>query len=351
MKRRNSSSFPYQNTFVRAWRNAMTSKKELALVFEQLEKEHSFSGAILVSQDGEVLFEKAYGFASRQLNVPNVLETKFHIASVTKMFIAMAALILSEQGRISLHEKPAAYLPELAALDKDITLHHLLSHTSGLQDIYEVPNLRFEMHKLKNEQGDLLSYLVKQPQLFRPGEGWSYSSTGFILMGYLMKKVTGLSFDELMKRYVLTPLSMTNTGLDLPRRINAGRAYGHAVENGQLVNADNDKLSIFEDAPGELCSTVQDLKKWCDAMFDCPLVSPQTLTLMFTPYGQVDPSLHYGYGWFLAPRFRMHGGGTPGFLSRIRQYPEQKVSIILLFNSDQVSAETILSAVEPLIVG
>ena len=328
----------------------MMSKKELAFVFEQLEKDHIFSGTILVSQGGEVLFEKAYGFASRQLNVPNVLETKFHIASVTKMFIAMAALMLSEQGLIELHEKPAAYLPELAALDKDITLHHLLSHTSGLQDIYEVQNLRFEMNKLKIEQGDLLSYLVKQPQLFRPGEGWGYSSTGFILMGYLMEKVTGLSFSELMKRSVLTPLSMTNTGLDLPRRINAGRAYGHAVENGQLVNADNDELSEFE-APGELYSTVQDLKKWCDAMFDCPLVSPQTLTLMFTPYGQVAPSLHYGYGWFLAPRFRMHGGGTPGFLSQMRQYPEQKVSIILLFNSDQTSTETILSAVEPLIVG
>jgi len=328
----------------------MMSKKELEFVFEQLEKDHIFSGTILVSQDGEVLFEKAYGFASRQLNVPNVLETKFHIASVTKMFIAMAALMLSEQGLIELHEKPAAYLPELAALDKDITLHHLLSHTSGLQDIYEVQNLRFEMNKLKIEQGDLLSYLVKQPQLFRPGEGWGYSSTGFILMGYLMEKVTGLSFSELMKRSVLTPLSMTNTGLDLPRRINAGRAYGHAVENGQLVNADNDELSEFE-APGELYSTVQDLKKWCDAMFDCPLVSPQTLTLMFTPYGQVAPSLHYGYGWFLAPRFRMHGGGTPGFLSQMRQYPEQKVSIILLFNSDQTSTETILSAVEPLIVG
>ena len=326
------------------------SKKELEFVFEQLEKDHIFSGTILVSQGGEVLFEKAYGFASRQLNVPNVLETKFHIASVTKMFIAMAALMLSEQGLIELHEKPAAYLPELAALDKDITLHHLLSHTSGLQDIYEVQNLRFEMNKLKIEQGDLLSYLVKQPQLFRPGEGWGYSSTGFILMGYLMEKVTGLSFAELMKRSVLTPLSMTNTGLDLPRRINAGRAYGHAVENGQLVNADNDELSEFE-APGELYSTVQDLKKWCDAMFDCPLVSPQTLTLMFTPYGQVAPSLHYGYGWFLAPRFRMHGGGTPGFLSQMRQYLEQKVSIILLFNSDQTSTETILSAVEPLIVG
>ncbi|HLX39177.1 MAG TPA: serine hydrolase domain-containing protein [Ktedonobacteraceae bacterium] len=329
----------------------MINKKELALVFEQLEQEHKFSGTMLVSQDGEVLFEKAYGYASRQLNVPNVLATKYHIASVTKMFIAMAALILSEQGRIGLHEKPAAYLPELAALDQDITLHHLLSHTSGLQDIYDVPNLRFEMHKLKNEQGNLLSYLVKLPQLFRPGEGWSYSSTGYILMGYLMEKVTGLSFPELMNRSILTPLSMTNTGLDLPRRINAGRACGHAVENGQLVNADNDRLSIFEEAPGELYSTVQDLKIWCDALFDCPIVAPQTLKLMFTPYGQVTPSLQYGYGCFLAPRFRIHGGGTPGFQSRIKQYPEQKVSIILLFNSDHMSMEPILTALEPLIIG
>src|SRR5579863_5031449 len=351
MKRGTLSAFSKENTCLRVRRDAMMSKKELELVFEQLDKDSHFSGVILVSQDGEVVFERAYGFASRQLNVPNVLGTKFHIASVTKMFIAMAALILSEQGLIELHEKPAAYLPELAVLDRDITLHHLLSHTSGLQDIYDVPNLRFEMNKLKNEQGNLLSYLVKLPQLFRPGEGWSYSSSGYILMGYLMEKVTGLSFDELMKRSVLTPLSMTNTGLDLPRRINAGRAYGHAVEDGQLVNADNDKLSEFEEAPGELYSTVQDLKKWCDAMFDCPLVSPQTLTLMFTPYGQVNPSLHYGYGWFLAPRFRMHGGGTPGFLSRMRQYPEQKVSIILLFNSDHMNAEMIFSAVEPLIVG
>jgi CubicO group peptidase (beta-lactamase class C family) len=122
------------------------------------------------------------------------------------------------------------------------------------------------------------------------------------------------------------------------------------LHDHRLVNADNDKLSEFEEAPGELYSTVRDLKKWCDAMFDCPLVSPQTLTLMFTPYGQVDSSLHYGYGWFLAPRFRMHSGGTPGFLSRIRQYPEQKVSIVLLCNSDQTNPETILSAVEPLIV-
>lgn len=328
----------------------MVSKKALALVFEQLAQAHPLNGAILVAQGGEVLFEQAYGFASKQLSVPNVLDTKFHIASLTKMFIAMAALILTEQGQISLQEKPAAYLPELAALDQNITLHHLLSHTSGLADIYAVPHLRFEMHQLKHEHGDLLSYLAHLPHVFRPGEGWRYSSTGYILMGYLLERVTDLSFAEVMQRYILTPLFMANTGVDSPRRINPGRAYGHAVEDGELANADNDKLSAFEEAPGELYSTVYDLKKWCDAMFNCPLVSPQTLRLMFTPYRQVDALLQYGYGWFLAPRFRMHGGGTPGFQSRIRQYPEQHVSIIGLCNSDQMNLEAILNAVDPLIV-
>jgi len=329
----------------------MVDSNELARTLEQIESEHRLSGALLVSQDGAVLYEKAYGFASRQLNVPNTLDTKFHIASVTKMFIAMAALLLFERGLLDLREKPATYLPELAVLDEEITLHHLLSHTAGLRDIYDVPHLRAEMHRLKSEGGDLLAYLAHQPQLFRPGEGWSYSSTGFILMGYVMERVTGVPFPALMEREVLAPLSMTSSGLDFPRRINPGRASGHTVENGQLANAENDELSIFEDAPGELYSTVRDLKKWCDAMFACPLVSPQTLNLLFTPHGQVEPSVHYGYGWFLTPRFRVHGGGTPGFVSRIRQYPEQKVSLVLLFNSDQVKPETILDALEPLIVG
>lgn len=332
----------------------MINETRLTLALEQVEKEYPLSGALLISQGGHVVFEKAYGFASKQLNVPNTLETKFHIASVTKMFIAMAALVLSERGQISLQEKPCRYLPALAVLDQNITLHHLLSHTSGLQDIYDVPNLRFEMQKRKNEGGDLLSYLVKLPQLFQAGEGWSYSCTGSILMGYVLEQVTGLSFDELMKHYVLTPLGMTSTGLDRPRRINVGRATGYTVENGEVVHADNDRLSMFEEAPGELYSTVLDLGKWCDAMFACPLVSPHTLQLMFTPHAHIDSlwerSWQYGYGWFLDPGFRMHGGGTEGFGSLIRQYPAQKVSIIVLLNADHLGAGPIISAVEPLLL-
>jgi CubicO group peptidase (beta-lactamase class C family) len=326
------------------------SKEALGLALEQLEKKHRFSGAILISQYGETIFEQVYGFASRQLKVPNTLETKFHLASTTKMFIAMAALVLSEQGRLSLHERPVVYVPELASLDRGITIHHLLSHTAGLQEIYNVPNLRFEACRVKHDQGVLFPYLVALPPLFHPGDGWSYSSTGYILMGYILEKVTGESFADVLRHYVLGPLAMTNTGLDLPRRINPGRAYGHTVEGGQFVNADDDELSLFEEAPGELYSTVRNLKTWCDAMFDCPLVSPTTLRLMFTPHGQGDAARQYGYGWFLTPRFRMHGGETPGFRALIRQYPDRRLSVILLLNSDHVQPWTICNAIEPLLL-
>ena len=143
---------------------------------------------------------------------------------------------------------------------------------------------------------------------------------------------------------------MTSTGRDRPRRITPGRASGHALEGGHVVNAGNDALSPFENDPGELYSTVRDLKRWCDAMFACPLVSAGTLAHMFSPHAQLGPSLAYGYGWFLAPRFRTHGGGTPGFVSRIRQYPEPQVSIILLFNATHADPDAVLDAVDPLIV-
>ena len=193
------------------------------------------------------------------MSVANSPDTKFAIASMTKMFTAMAALVLAEQGHIGLHKRPADYVPELMALDERITIHHLLSHTAGLRDVYEVPNLEFEVSKLRHDGGDLLDFLAAQPHLFPPGHGWGYSSTG-----YLLERVTGEAFGDLMARRMCSPLAMSSTGI-IPLRINPGRASGHAVEDGQVVNAGNDDLSIFEEAPGELYSTAKDLRRWCDA--------------------------------------------------------------------------------------
>lgn len=143
----------------------------LASAFERLDAAHQLSGTVLVAQDRDVVLERAYGLASHQLDVPNTLDTKFAIASVTKMFTAMAALVLAEQGRIGLGERPAAYVPELARLDRGITLHHLLSHTAGLRDVYDVPELGYEVCNLRHDGGNLLEYLAAQPRLFPPGRG------------------------------------------------------------------------------------------------------------------------------------------------------------------------------------
>lgn len=322
----------------------------LASLFEKMERDLGFSGAVLISQQRRTVFERAYGLSSRQLNVPNTVDTRFHIASLTKMFIAMAALRLVEDGRIDVAERPAKYLPSLSALDERITLHHLLAHTSGLSDVYDdTPNPHFEALKAKNDGMSLLEYLASQRQTFEPGARWSYSSTGYLLVGYVLEHVAGMAFEKLLRSHVLTPLGMRNTGVDRVRRINRGRAYGHASSDGHLVNAENDALSTFEEGPGELYSTVGDLKLWCDALLSSPPVSATTLKSMFTPHAQIDATRSYGYGWFLEPTMRTHGGHTPGFFARISQFPERELSLILLMNATHIGPDPIVEQVASLL--
>lgn len=327
-----------------------TVEARLGSYFEEMERDVGFSGAVLISQAGQTLFDGAYGFASRQLDVRNTVETRFHIASVTKMFIAMAALTLVEEGRILLDERPATYVPALSSLDERVTLHHLLSHTSGVADVYDdIPDAPFEVLKAKNEGRDLLTYLASQPQKFDPGAGWSYSSTGYLLVGYVLEEVTGTTFETLLRDRVLAPLGMTNTGVDRLRRINRGRAYGHTFADGHFVNADNDALSPFDEGPSELYSTIGDLKLWCDALLSSPPVSATTFQLMFTAHARIDADRSYGYGWFLEPPRRTHGGHTPGFFSRITQTPEQGLSLILLMNASHIGPDPIIEQMGSLI--
>jgi CubicO group peptidase (beta-lactamase class C family) len=262
------------------------------------------------------------------------------------MFIAMAALTLVEEGAIALDERPATYLPSLSSLDDRITLHQLLSHTSGVSDVYDdTPNPHFEALKAKNNGMDLQSYLASQTQAFEPGDRWSYSSTGYLLIGYVLEQVTGTPFERFLRDRILRPIGMTNTGVDRVRRVNGGRAYGHTFDDGHFVNAANDALSPFEKGPGELYSTIGDLKLWCEALLASPPVTAATLQLMFTAHARVDADRSYGYGWFLEPTMRTHGGHTPGFFSRLRQFPDQELSVVLLMNASHIGPDPILEQV------
>lgn len=324
---------------------------ELERVIDAYSEENYLSGSILIERDGEVLMKKAYGEASMQLGVPNSVETKYHIASVTKMFIAAAALKLEEQGLLDLKQKPSHYIPSLENLHPEITLHHLLSHTSGLPDIYAEDDLRLNMAQLNKEECDFLTYLSHQEQMFTPGEKWDYSSTGFIMTSYIMEEVTGLKFEQLLNHLFFKPLDMKNTGQDNPQNINIGRAYGHSIEDGTYINAKNDRLADV-DAPGELYSTVGDLSTWCNAILKGSVLSEEATEKMFTPYHQttISPNLKYGYGWFLGKDFRLVPGGTPGFKSEVWQYPEEKINIIMLWNFEKVNTFELMDKIKPLLI-
>lgn len=313
-------------------------------------------GAIRVSRNGQMLWERAFGHASVQLGVLNQPSTRFHIASMTKMFIAAAVVRLAMDGKLSLKAHPSTYMPTLSAIDRHITLHHLLSHTSGLQDVYNRPDLRLEMVALAARRGSFLEYLVALPQLFEPGMKWNYSSTGFLLLAYVLQEVTGSAFDSLMQDMFLAPLKMRDTGPDDPYRANPGRAIGQIARDGVWFNARNDRLAEIS-GPREFYSTVADLDRWGTALLDGEVLSEAALELTFSPHAHVeagsgfDPSLSYGYGWFLGDRFRWIGGMTGGFRSAMWQYPDERLNVIMLWNNERIDSSRLFKKLRPIVLG
>lgn len=328
----------------------MNSAEAIANAIEDFHRATPLSGVVRLTIREEIIFERAFGAASVQLSAPNKTDTKFHIASITKMFIAAAVLRLADEGALDLHAHPARYHADFHAIDARVTLHHLLSNTSGLADIYRVADLRLEMDRLIRHGARFTSYLGAMEQIFAPGEKWSYSSTGFLILAYLIEAVRAQSFGAAIREMFLDPLGMANTGEDDPLAVNPGRAYGHVTRDGIVAHAENDKLAGIV-APREFYATAGDLDLWCQGLLDGRVLSPEAERLSFTSRGTVDfdPDLGYGYGWFLGKDFRLIGGGTPGFRSELWQYPEQRLNIIMLWNDETINSHRLFWKLRPLL--
>jgi CubicO group peptidase (beta-lactamase class C family) len=312
-------------------------------------------GVMRISREGRVLLERAYGRASVQLSVDNRPETRFHIASMTKMIIAAAVVRLAGEGVLSLRAHPSTYVPALSAIDQRITLHHLLSHTSGLADVYDQPELRLDMLRLAAHKGRLLDYLIALPQIFAPGEGWAYSTTGFLLLAYVVEQVADQSFDAAVRAMFLDRLDMRDTGPDDPSLVNPGRAMGHIGRDGAWRNAGNDRLAEV-DGPREFYSTTADIDRWATAMLNGEILDDAGRNLTFSPHARVaaesgfDPALSYGYGWFLGDGFRWIGGMTAGFRSAMWQYPDERLNVIMLWNNERIDSHRLFAALRPLLM-
>ncbi len=308
-------------------------------------RNRQFNGTVLVAEDGRVIHKKAYGFANFELQVPVEIDTKYRIASITKQFTSMAIMRLVERGKLRLDGSLADYLPDYPQpTGSQVTIHHLLTHTSGIPSYTDIPG--FRQHRVRDPYAprELVKFFQDSSLQFTPGSDFAYSNSGYCLLGVIIENVTGKSYAKALQDEIFTPLGLKNSGYDVSAALLTKRAAGYQSSNERIENAPYIDMSIPY-AAGSLYSTVEDLYLWDSTLYTEQLVKQSTLEKVFTPYvfarGRSVPS-YYGYGWFISKEqigttqdsvmAVEHGGGIHGFSSLLFRVPARKQTIILLSN-------------------
>lgn len=288
-----------------------------------------FTGSVLVARDGEILFDRGYGFANREWNAPNDGDTKFRLGSVSKQFTAVAIMILNERGLVDLDAPVKTFLPDAPAAWDGVTVRHLLTHTSGVPSLTGFDD--YEASKtLPATIDSLIGRFRDRPLDFQPGEGWAYSNSGYILLTAIVEKAGGKPYAEFVAENLLQPLGMSDSGYDSHAAILPRRASGYTPTARGFVNADYIDMSIPKGA-GALYSTTRDLLKWERGLFGGRLLKPQSLTLLTTPVRN-----NYAFGLMVTEaggnRTVGHSGGIEGFNTHLAYDPDRRMTVVVLGN-------------------
>jgi len=313
------------------------------------------SGAVLVTRGGRVVLRVAAGIADADTGVPCTPETCFRIASVSKQFTAAAIMLLVEDGALDLHEPIAQSLAHCPEEWRDITLHQLLTCTSGLGHWHAVPDFDLEDPGTPDEY---LARLARQPLLFAPGNGWSYSSPGFLLAARILEHVTGHLYHEFVAKRIFEPLGMASTRGGRP----APGPESHGYRGG--IRVDVPELMDLPGA-GDLWSTVDDLARYAAAFDAGEILTESSRRTMCTAQVRVPAEAGaqalgltaegYGYGQFVGALqghpVRYHPGDTPGYRTLYAQLPGRGTTVVVLSNRDEADVEAIAAGLMPFISG
>ena len=319
---------------------AATPEKEADAYLSGLLRKKSYPGfSILVSCDGKVLFNRSYGMADKKAKRPNKIDTPFRVGSITKQFTAAAILLLQERRKLKVTDSLTNYFPEWPNGNK-ITLHHLLTHTSGLYSYTSHPSFAVQVRK-QVDMTSLIESIQQKTVHFAPGEEMDYCNSGYLLLGLIVEMVSGKSYGEFLRAEFFEPIGMTETGLHQKGKEPKDESLGYSKGLLGYKLANNWDMS-WAGGAGALYSTTGDLHLWNEAVFGGKVLNKESLKAAFSKVKLADESIEgYGYGWVIGnvngkPDMPVisHGGGLEGFQSFLLRLPNQRYTIVALANSD-----------------
>ena len=293
-------------------------------------KQYKFNGTVLVVNKGKVVFSKGYGFKNAKDTTYDDINTIYQLGSVTKQFTAAIILQLQEQKKLSVQDKVSKFFPDYPQGDK-ITIEHLLTHTSGIYN-YTNDGRFMAGSATKPANRDMMMALFKDKPLdFEPGSKWSYSNSGYSLLGYIIEKVTGKPYEQEVRERIFKPLNMTHSGFDFTHLNNKDKATGYTTYTEGIKLPAGIVDSSVSYAAGAIYSTVNDLWEWHKGLLSNKVLKAASQDKAYTPVKN-----HYGYGWTIdslySKRVLEHGGGIFGFNTNIARVTGDDLCIVILAN-------------------
>jgi D-alanyl-D-alanine carboxypeptidase len=313
----------------------------------EMQKQHIPGLSLAILKDGKIVKVEGYGLANVELNVAARPETVYKIGSVSKQFIAAGIMLLVQEGRISLDDPVSKFLDGTPDTWKEITVRHLLTHTSGI--VREAPG--FDALKIQSD-ADVIKTAYPLPLRFAPGEKWEYCNVGYFTLAEIIRKVSGKSWGDYLNERLFSPLGMSATRPTTMTDIVPNRASGYVWRNDKL---DNSGILFAVRPSGAFLSSVLDLAKWDAALYTDKILKQSTLSQMWAPAKLNNGTTHsYGFGWELSTvgghKLVNHGGSLPGFRAQFARFIDDKLTVVVLTNGDNANPRSIALGVAALYI-
>ncbi len=323
-------------------------------LLSEIFKEDSPGATAIVAQGDQVLFSKGYGLANLEHLVAMQPDHVFEIGSITKQFTVVAIMMLVEEGKIQLEDDITTVLPEYPTHGHTITIHHLLTHTSGIKSYTGMEDWRGKWREDMTPE-EMIDLFKNQPMDFAPGEAYAYNNSAYFMLGYIIEKVSGMTYEEYLQQKIFDPLGLENTYYGSQSQIIPNRANGYQKNGETLINAEY--LSLTQPyAAGSIMSTIGDLHLWQRAITNNVLITEESKQQAWTSAQLNDGSLtYYGYGWGIneindSPSVE-HSGGIFGYNTNGIYLPEQDIYVAVLSNTDFISTGEVSTKMAAMAIG